>query len=243
MIYIAKTLNLDKLQTPNKNIDLLNFELGCRLWWFLLVVDWFEDSTVNRTSQIGIHDFTTPRPRNISDFNLVNSIEKETDNFIPISYNLYIYDLCKIKKIYYFKDSGSLNKNILLYLKLANVKIQELEKKYFESDSSELMDMSKFLLHVKFVHEKLQVNRQIVGVKDSLKDQFEDEINVCSTLSLSLIEKFNDMNIPNYYRKYCMVSEHCINGAIFVLINMIIHQELIDVKQIKIIQEFVIKLE
>lgn len=243
MLYIARHLNLDKLTSPTEELDLLNFELSCRVWWLLVVVNWFEDSPDSRIGEIKLNSFTTPKPRNISDFNLIHGIEQETNHFLAITYNLCIFDICRFKKQYYFNDGiNRIRVDKLPYLKYAHLNLQQLQQVMNSYVDTGKLKYAKYLIEVKLNHEILTVLRSAIAIKYNKQEDITSELNACHASSLRLIELFNDESYPTFYRKYWMVVDHCINASIFLLINNIMNKGSININTIKIIEIFLLKL-
>ncbi|EGV60141.1 hypothetical protein CANTEDRAFT_136642 [Yamadazyma tenuis ATCC 10573] len=247
MIYIARSLNLDKLVKPNKDLNLLNFELSCRIWWLLVVVDWFEDTWNNRSSEI--NDFTTPRPRNISDFNLINSIESESTEFLPITFNLFIYDLSDFKKHYYYTTTTETTADTtrLQHLEYAAAKIESLRTKMdvysIPANADNCVKFAQFILSCKFSHELLVVGRHTINWKQAHDLSFGPEIKMCTDSSVNMIGLVNNHNYPDFYKRYWLVPEHSINGAVFLLLNIILDEKSINVHKIKVIEVFIVNLQ
>lgn len=243
MTYIARCLNLDKLTKPTEELDLLNFELSCRVWWLLVVVDWFEDSSVNKVGEIQLGSFTTPKPRNISDFNLIHGIDQQTNQFLSITYNLFIFDICRFKKQFYFNDKrGHIRTDKLPYLNHAHmnlIQLQQLMNSYVDTGK---LKFAKFLIEVKLNHEILTVLRSAIAIKYNKQLDVAHELHACHCSSVRLIELFNDDTYPSFYKKYWMVVDHCINASIFLLINNIMNESSINISTIKSIETFLVKL-
>lgn len=243
-INIARILNLHKLTQPNDQLNLLNFELSCRIWWLLVVVDWFEDSSENIRPLINPDEFSTPLPRNISDFNLINSVEKETSLFLPITYNYYMFKLSSIKREFYYNNKITSYDNDIGYLEYAYSQIIKLEKEIDEG--YKIDDSNKYfkdILFFKFNHEKLSIKKQVVNLKYSNKLEIRNDVDTCHSLGIELVKLFNGETFPEFYKKYWMISEHSINGAIFVLINMTLNEKSITLDKIKAIEKFVKNLQ
>lgn len=247
MIYIAKRLNLDQLTKPNDELNLLNFEISCRIWWLLVVIDWFEDYFKNQGSHINLKDFTTPRPRNITDYNLINNINEETDAFTPITYNLLLYDLSQFKKDYYYTKERGQGINNPKYLLLAYMNILSLSEKlnkFIIYDDSEIgVYYVKFCVEIKIYYESLVVVREIINDKFEKDISFDEEVKMGADLALKLVEKFNDDSHPDYFERYWIVISHSIDGAVFLLINILLDETAFNLKRVKVIEDFLLKIE
>lgn len=242
-ITIAKTINLHKLVEPVDQLNLLNFEMSCRIWWLLVVVDWFEDSSENISCQINANEFSTPLPRNINDFNLMNSIERECDNFIPITYNFYMYKLAEIKRRFYYNNKINTFNEDLIYLDYAYDRVNQIENEM--KQKFKVTDLTKHireLLIFKLNHEKLNIKKQNIDLKYHNNMEISKDIEICDQLGTELIHLFNNPEFPSYYKKYWMVSEHSINGSIFLLVNMILNQKAISLSKIKTIEMLLLNL-
>lgn len=236
MSYIAATLNLDKLTTPGENVSLLNFELNCRIWWVLVVIHWLSGTNGGK-SPVGIHKFTTPRPRNITDFNLLNSIEQESDEFLPITYNLYIFEISSIKKSYYQPKKVTLESLDLAFQKVLNLE-QTLNMQKISKDN----EYPYFLLQIKFLFEKLEIYKLMISTKIQNNQSFTEERKRCTEVCLKLIDWF-DPKYPASFRKYWMTGNHCVNAAMFLLINMILNKEDLNLDHLKKIEMLVVQIQ
>lgn len=236
MSYIATTLNLDKLTRPNEGVSLLNFELNCRIWWILVVIYWFNGPAIGK-SPVGIHGFTTPRPRNISDFNLLNSIEQESESFLPITYNLYIFEISYIKRSYFQSKVVPWEALELAFLKILN--LEQALKIHKQSSNNEY---AYFLLHLKFLYEKLEIYKRMISFKIQNHLPIEEERKRCTEVCLELIDWF-DPKYPASFRKYWITGNHCVNAAMFLLINMILNQEDINLHHLKKIEMLVVQIQ
>jgi hypothetical protein len=240
MLYISKCLNLDKLIKPSADLDLLNFEISCRVWWLLVALDWFEDTSLNKNGAIKVGSFSTPKPRNISDYNLIHGIEEETEEFLPITFNIIMYDIARLKKLYYFNNKIVGISSTLENLDYAYMNILSLEK-YFHSfgDQPNNQRFAEYLLDIKLRHEKLVIKRSIINIKYNNDEDISEEISVCYNSSIELIDLYNKTNYPDYFKKYWFAIEHSGNGAIFLLINNIMDEKSIKLRTINSIEQYV----
>ncbi|KAK6453837.1 uncharacterized protein RJT20DRAFT_63745 [Scheffersomyces xylosifermentans] len=240
MIYIARALNLDDLQVSQQQMSLLDFEVSCRLWWILVIIDWLE--CFNRDSIIPIRDFQTAIPRNISDKDLILNIATESTSYTSISFNKFMIEMSSIKRDLYFENELKISKSTLSHLLLADLKLDELQKKYIEIMKPDLnfnsMDYSfdrnqessrfcRFLMDMKIWHERLEINRSVVNYVTN-EEWVQNYRNRCLQYACNVIELFSDRNLPFFYKKFWFASEHTISASIFLLVDMIITERVMN---------------
>lgn len=226
MIYIAQCLNLHKLDLDQAE-SLIDFEVSCRLWWILVVIDFLED--IQRYSMVS-DNFQTPIPRNIrdSDLDSQNLNIKETEAFTSITYNRMIMRLSRIKKSLYHEDNPEYCKFTLNQLNLADIELLRLQdtisdRSLNQEASSEPTRFAVFLMEIKLAHERLIVNRMVISLisKETWAKEYRYK---CLSFAITILEKFNDKLLPFYFRKYWVAGEHSIGAVVFLILDLKIHK-------------------
>lgn len=226
MIYIGQSLNLHKLDLSQAE-NLIDFEVSCRLWWILVVIDFLED--IQRHSMLS-DNFKTPIPRNIndSDLDLGDLNINETEEYTSISYNRMIIKLSRIKKSLYYEDNPEYSRFTLNQLNLADMELLNLQ----HTISSQFLDhpdinksksFAFFLMEIKLAHERLVVNRMIISFvcKETWLAEYRSK---CVSAAITVLEKFNNKKFLFHFKKYWVAGEHSINVLVFLIIDLIIHQ-------------------
>lgn len=226
MIYIGQSLNLHRLSLLQAE-SLVDYEVSCRLWWILVVIDFLED--VHRQTILS-DNFQTPIPRNISedDLNSGDLNVTETDEFTCITYNQMIMKLSRIKKSLYYEDNAETSKFTFNQLNLADLELLKLQSTISNQilklkDPKRSTRFAIFLTEVKLAHERLLVNRMVISHVS--KEKWLSEYRYkCVSFAITVISKFNDKSLPFYFKKYWMTSEHSINAIVFLILDLVLHQ-------------------
>jgi Centromere DNA-binding protein complex CBF3 subunit B len=119
IIYIARYLGLDKITSCDKTVD-FDVEMSTRLWYMLCVIDWMSNS--GRSSVIHISEMKSSSPLLVtneilgqivynnmkyppSDFVAMSS---DPNNYSDVTFEIYLLELAKIKRSWYFERSTEL---------------------------------------------------------------------------------------------------------------------------------------
>lgn len=232
-IYVAKSLNLNRLDNV-KNLHLFELELGKRMWWTLTVIDWLED--FNRTPLIRRGSFSTGIPRNYTESELLlrDSDANESQLFLPVTFQLQMIQIATIKRMLYFDDNIDTVNVTQEKLQVAHAELNELRRfallmldntKQKQGVSASLA-FQEFLLHLRFSHELLEVNRMAANFL--LMAEWESTHRlVCLESAQAMINlTCYDRNKP--YRKFWFVADHCMSSCIYLLVDILFVSPLKD---------------
>ncbi|CAK7905651.1 hypothetical protein CAAN1_29S00958 [[Candida] anglica] len=215
IIYVAKVLNLHCL-VPEK-MTVLDYELGSRMWWVLVIIDWLE--VYNRDSLLSPSDFTTKMPRDIAEVNLLHSYAVVTDEVVEITYNKFLVDHAYVRRHLYYDTKIDVSDLSISGLKLARHEIYTLKNKSLDRYKEKCF--AKFLLKIKFTHEIMEINRMLLSYIPE-KEWLQSERFECLTSAMSILVDITDSTIPSYYRKYWLPLEHSVSACVYLLLDIII---------------------
>lgn len=221
IIYIAETLNLNHLNDPSK-LPALDFEIGCRVWWVLVIIDWLE--SYGRRRIITPMDFTSLIPRNIPDDQLTEFHPEETETWENITYNRIILELAVFKnKLYYDNEIDTSAVNVA-DLETALVGISDIynraRKMYPTTISSAKMKLQRFLLELKFNYELLGLHRTALSLKKRDRWLIENRPKLINH-AITLLGLCSDLEIPFYFKKYWFTPEFSITASTVLLLDQL----------------------
>ena len=221
IIYIAETLNLNHLDDPSK-LPALDFEIGCRVWWVLVIIDWLE--SYGRRRIITPMHFTSNIPRNIPDDQLTDFHPKETESCENITYNRIMLELAVFKnKLYYDNEIDTSAMNVA-DLETALIGISDIYNRarnmYPTIIGSAKLKLQRFLIDLKFNYELLGLHRTALSLKTRDQWLIENRPRLIDH-AITLLNLCSNLEVPFHYKKYWFTPEYSITASTILLLDQL----------------------